>query len=500
MSARLNLKINTYSRFHFPNLVLSPMAGLVEISVGDIGLVPFNTDKRTLPPRHVIRRPQLYTDPQKSDEWLARRTEQTASQAGANVGLSPYRDAFPEHRYLEIAGIVANDFQGNEHTRYGERYEDRIRHIQQVVFSIVVIESGCYRSWLHRFQSCSLDGESNAIRIRGLLDNGERVDWALGKILCEDKASKLHFYETPRIPHIAQLQYQMMIMGRWYGILHYWHRDCTRIWLMRYDPQFCLWMQRRLALLHEHVARKVPVLRSNPYFNHRAIPGQRHWPGCTVADWMAREWFTCDGHTGRALRPRITVAEWLDELALLGMSEEQWAAAYPELVPRISMRNRQKVCLDAGNLATPPRPQIFLVYEHRRDVPDEEVEGGDACYVTDQDDPAWFHRNFPHVTEWAAEQIRLTNLGRRPHRPNERMTRLYINEVLPMPEADEPEPGDEAHLDSMAESLEFQRRLANLKARKPAARQATLDEFLRVAHAPDPSPSGETTNPLWDAD
>ena len=457
---------------------------------------------RPLPPRHVARPPQLYDVPQKSDVWLARRTEQTASQAGANSGLSPYDNSYPEYRYAVMAGMVEDTFRGNIHTDYGERYEDRVRHIQQVVFAmrvtangplrpITVVESGSFRSWRHRFQSCSLDGESNAIRIRGMHEDGRLFNWELGKLCCEDKTSRAHFYPTPRLPHIAQLQYQMSIMGRWWGILHYWSRDRTRIWLMRYDRYFVLWMQRRLMLLHEHVKRKVLVTRNNPYFAHRWKPGSRHYPGCSVADWLNQEWFDSAKRTEKALRPRITVQEWRDELRSLGMTQAEWDALYPEYSPRISWRDGREVCLDAGNLATPPQPEMYLVYEFERDIPRSEVEPADPVCLVNQDDQEWFRANFPPISEWAEHMLQRKAQGLPTHRDDERMQNLYITEVLPMPELDELEPQDAADQDSPEERAEFEQRLAAFRARAqtersaPAPpRQQTLAAFCSQASAP----------------
>ena len=473
-------------------------------------------DVRELPPRHVARAPQLYDTPQKSVEWLARRTEQTASVAGANCGLSPYDNSFPEYRYAVMAGLVEDTFRGNIHTVYGERYEERVRHIQQVVFNIAVVESGSFRSWRYRYQSCSLDGESNAVRIRGMHEDGRHFDWALGKLCCEDKTSRIHFYATPRIPHITQLQYQMAVMGRWWGILHYWSRDRTRIWLMRYDPHFCLWVQRRLALMHEHVQRKVNVTRNNPFFAHRWKDGSRHWPGCTVADWLDQEWFNEAKRTEKALRPRITLEEWRSELRSLGMTQAEWDALYPELSPRVSVREGREVCLDAGNLATPPQPEMYLVYEFERDVPRSEVDPTDPVCLTDQDDPAWFRDNFPPVREWADHMLQLRAQGLPTHRDNERMRNLYITEVVPMPEADEPEPTDASDQDSPEERAQFLRRLQAFQERKDredataakASRQCTLEEFrAAVASAPKRASEEETTEQkrvkateLWDMD
>ena len=455
---------------------------------------------------HVLSVPQLYDVPQKSAEWLARRTEQTASVAGANCGLSPYDKSYPEYRYAVMAGLVVDDFCGNIHTDYGERYEERVRLIQQVVFNIAVVESGSFRSFHRRYQSCSLDGESNAVAIRGMHEDGRTFHWKLGKLCCEDKTSRLHFYATPRVPHIAQLQYQMGVMGRWWGILHYWSRDRTRIWLMRYCPYFNLWMQRRLALMHEHVARKAVVTRNNPFFAHRWKPGTRHYPGCTVADWVQQEWFDSAKRTGCALRPRITVQEWRSELASLRMTQEEWDQRYGDLSPRISWRDGREVCLDAGNLATPPQPEMYLVYEFERDVPACDVEKNDPVCLVEHEDPAWFAKEFPHVSRWSEHMLELRAKGLPTHRDNERMQNLYITDVIAMPEADEPLPTDGSHNDTPDEHAEYEARLVVMRARQ--SQQAREKEDRKPPHiAAVAPPAGATeeqirerTRALWGDD
>jgi hypothetical protein len=426
---------------------------------------------RALPAPFVARRPQLYNDPQKSIEWLARRTEQTASPAAANIGLSPYPRADPVTRWREMAGIEENPFRGNIYTEYGNRYEDRVRAICRAVLHTqralgpaaapAIDEWGMFRDRVRRHLAISPDGESVSLRIVGTLDDGRAIDWTLGKLMVEIKTSREHAYTAPRIPHATQLQLQMHVMGRHWGLLHYWSRDRTRVWLMRHDRWgFCAWMMRRLDLMHEHVKRDVPVTEDNPWFAHRTRPvGSRRYPGAppaTVADWLQIEWFDPERRTARPLRPPLTPAAWQAELALLGMSDAEWAATYPDTVPRAH---------DAGMQATPPQPEAYLIYEHERALCMDDIEFVDERCVpdVDPDNMEWFCAQFPSVAEWARAA------RTRPADPAVRMPRLFIDDVLPAPEHDEEPPTDGRADDTEAERASYSARLAAMRARQEAA-------------------------------
>jgi len=430
--------------------------------------------QRALPPPFVLERPQLYNDPQKSLEWLARRTEQTASPAAANVGLSPYPRADPETRYCEMAGIKYNPFCGNIYTEYGNRYENRVRTICRAALHTerklgaaaapAIVEWGMFRDRRRRHLGISPDGESVALRIRGTLDDGRAIDWTLGKLMVEIKTSREHAYPAPRIPHMTQLQLQMHVMGRHWGLLHYWSRDTTRIWLVRHDRWgFCAWMMRRLDLMHEHVERRVAVTADNPWFAHRTRPvGARRYPGAppaTVADFLQQDWYESAKHTGRPLRPALTRDDWLAELTALGMTEAQWAAAYPDTVPRAN---------DAGMRATPPQPEAYLIYEFARPLRMSDIEFTDERCVpdVDTDDIGWFCERFPPVSAWARE-ARLA-----PADPAVRMPRLFIDAVLPAPEHDEQPPVDGRADDTPEERAAYEARLAAMVAKRDAEQAA----------------------------
>jgi hypothetical protein len=350
-----------------------------------------------------------------------------------------------------MAGLARDDFAGNVYTAYGERYEARVRAIGRAVLGCRIDEWGMFRDRVRRHLAISPDGETNALRVLGTLDDGTCVDWTLGKLMWEIKTSRNHAYETPRIPHIAQLQLQLHVMGRHWGVLHYWSRDHTRAWLMRHDRfGFVLWMMRRLDLMHEHVVRRVPVVASNPFFAYRWHNGRRMQ---TVADFLQAEWYDVAA-AGAPLRPRLTAAQWCDELAALGMTPAEWDARYPDTAWSP---------LDAGTLALPPRPEMYLIYEYQRAVPADEAEWDDDRTVVDHDeaDGAWFAAAFPPVAEWAAAQ-------RDPRPPSDvlppRMCRLLIDEVLAAPQHDEEPPTDARADDTPDERAAYEARLAALLA------------------------------------
>lgn len=436
--------------------------------------------RRELPAPFVTLRPQLYNDPQKSDEWLARRTEQTASPAAANVGLSPYPRADPVTRWGEMTGLIDNPFRGNIYTDYGNRYEDRVRaicramlHTERVLgggAAPAIVEWGMFRDRVRRHLGISPDGETDSLRIVGTLDDGRAVDWTLGKMMVEIKTSRNHSYETPRIPHMTQIQLQMHVMGRHWGILHYWSCDHTRAWLVRHDRfGFCKWMMRRLDLMHEHTARRVPVTDTNPWFAFRTRPvGARRYPGAppaTVADWLQQEWYSESKRTGAPLRAPLTTADWHAELELLGMTEAEWAARYEDTLPRGN---------DAGMQATPPQPEAYQIYEYERPLSLSDTEFTDDRCVpdVDTDNMDWFCSIFPSAAEWAA------TARDRPPPPDIRMPRLFIDAVYSAPEHDETPPVDGRDDDTPEERAAYEERLAALRAKR-AAEAARVQPTLR---------------------
>lgn len=445
---------------------------------------------QALPPPFVARRPQLYNDPQKSIEWLARRTEQTASPAAANVGLSPYPRADPVTRWREMAGHETNPFRGNIHTDYGNRYEDRVRNICRAMLHTeralggaaapAIVEWGMFRDRVRRHLGISPDGESVALRIVGTLDDGRAIDWTLGKLMVEIKTSRAHAYEAPRIPHMTQIQLQMHVMGRHWGILHYWSRDYTRAWLVRHDRWgFCLWMMRRLDLMHEHVVRDVPVTDANPWFAYRTRPvGARRYPGAppaTVADWLQQEWYDAAKRTGKPLRPPLTRADWAAELALLGMTDAEWTARYPDTAPRTG---------DAGMLATPPQPDAYQIYGYERPLRMRDIEFTDDRCVPDvpADNMDWYCDEFPSCAEWA--EVARTQ----PPPAGVRMPRLFIDHVHAAPEHDEEPPVDERADDTPEEAAAYEARLAAMRAARAAetvaAAPPSIQSFFAAKQAP----------------
>lgn len=414
------------------------------------------------PPFGARPAPQLYNDPQKSPEWLARRTEQTASPCAANIGLSPYEQR-PADRWAIMAGLAVDDFRGNVHTEYGERYEPRVRAICRAMLgpAATIDEWGMFRDRYRRHLGISPDGETNALRIVGSIPStGERIDWRVGKMMVEIKTSRAHFYPVPRVSHVAQLQLQMYVMNRAWGILHYWSRDRTRAWMMQFDRWgFARWMMLRLDLMHEHVVRRVPVTADNPFFNDHWRDAPWYRGGGHVADWLQARWFGAE-HTRCApgepdldlplLRPPISSDAWAAELRSLEITPEQWDERYPDSAPRLG-----GPAVDVAFHATPPKPRIYLIYEYERPVPGCEIEFEDDRCVVDQpeDNRQWFADAFPHVSRWAEAQRDVSA-------EHALMPRLLIERVESVPNMDEPTPCDGRAEDTADEQAAYEQRLA----------------------------------------
>jgi len=109
-----------------------------------------------------------------------------------------------------------------------------------------------------------------------------------------------------------------------WGLLHYWHRDQTRIWLVRRSDALVRWMLRRLDLAAQHVLRRVPIAETNKFFPWMLYPGGKHFPGATCSDWLRYKWFGYCMNRGKPPQPPngptfLTYADWTQELAALGL-------------------------------------------------------------------------------------------------------------------------------------------------------------------------------------
>lgn len=464
---------------------------------------------RELPPSHS-RRTKYFAYPQKSLEWLARRTLVGGSSVAKWVGMSPYADGDPVKVFKEGTGAVVSSFEGNIHTKYGERYEPRLRAICIAVLKIDIVEYGLFVDCERPFTSISPDGITPAYRLLGFTDDyppkSVRIDWKLGRVAWEAKCSRGGLRPAPLIPHIMQLQFQMYILGLHYGLLHYWHCDKNRIWLVEYSPDLLLWMMRRVDLVYQHIKRDSEFNQSNIYCSWKIRPGgSTTYPGSTCSDYLAWAWFhdqgKCKQPPQKPTRPPITYKQWLDELDWLrihpgyrpptapGPDEPghdgwlYWMSDVPggaETAPRVFVDNNGfEQCNDAGQQPLPPRPSIWLIYEDERKVPYKEFEFADPDLVSLEDhdpaDRAWFEQMFPSVgayvqrifdqDEWdydAKDDDGIPTLA--PHfrgvgPEKTRIRRLFVEAFVRLPEADEPEPVDQSANDTPDEKDHFQKRL-----------------------------------------
>jgi len=294
----------------------------------------------------------------------------------------------------------------------------------------------------------------------------------------EVKCSKRTFYAHPQIGHLCQVHQQMWVRDRRYAVLHYFHHGATRMWLVRFSADFWLWCRRRMTLHRAHRERLVPPSRESPYF--RWLTHGAEWSYTnTVGKWLHREWYTHDGHTGKPLRAPCTADDWRAELTSLGFANDaEFAAAISggaDVVPRGEC--------DAAQLSTPPEPDSWLMYERATPPPlPSHVPLFDSdTWVPDPRDA------YTSVVEWARAQF-AAGADLEPYSPTIRMRRLFVSEVLPAPEYDEPEPEDMCGRETPEELAEFTRRLAELEARPRRERGGAV---AAAAAAPRPIPAAK---------
>ena len=460
---------------------------------------------------------------QKSAVWLARRPEMGGSSVAAVVGMLPYADGDPATVYLSLIG-AGKPFTGNVHTAYGERYEMRLRLICEAVMGIVIREYGLFVSVERPFLGVSLDGETNAVRLHAWTDDApgrsRRVCWELGKLVWEAKCSRAGLKPTPLLPHLMQITAQMALRRRHAGLLHYWHRDQTRVWLVRFSAELWRWMSLRIDLAHMHAERRVPMSQASQFFPWQRHAGGRTFPGSSCADYLSYAWFGVDASGARNGRPadarppprtQITLAHWRDQLAQLRIREgarplcDSMAAPLDDWlywdsdVPggaESAPRRADDVVLQP----LPPRPEIYLLYDYARPLGLRDVELADPVCVkepADQQNDAWFAGAFPSAArlagakldlgdfDWAApldaDGLPQTVLHLRGAGPGGScMERLFVERFEAMPELDEPEPADDSANDTPAQRADFERRL--VEKRIEAEQRSALGR--RVAPAP----------------
>lgn len=394
----------------------------------------------------------------KNPHWLAMRPQFSASQCGSVVGLNPYPNGSPAFRYLVMTGQAIDPFNGNDDSAFGETHEPRLRGIFRAATTIGVTEYGLFIDNVHRFQGVSPDGVTEPVRLTGVLPNGQtRFDWTAGTCMLEAKCSRRHFYEHPQAMHLCQLHLQMWVRGTNMGFLIYWNGkppvERCRIWVVVFSEPFSIWKRLRMCLMQQHVERRVPVEDENPFFNdkhylyNRLSPwandprDRRNW-GTGLAYELHERYFYRElsrKYTPNS-PPHLTLHQWRQELALLGMSQEQWDAipGFAELSPTRTV---------FGLTFMPQKPEIYLAYEFTRDVPAEELKPSDPSYIepVPEEDEEFFECEYMKMTQY--NQFMLNKLARGEdidaHRQKFAIQRLFITGVQIVPELARPELADQ---------------------------------------------------------
>jgi len=451
------------------------------------------------PPRHYAAPQTLPGDTIKNWMWLAARPDEdgvTGSSSAAKVALHSYPPSFPHEMWLIATGAMQNDFKGNKACTYGDNTEGRQRGIVRAALHVTVTEYGLFSSRVYKSVGVSPDGitreslvfEGFIVRANDIADalahGGQRyatrqvVRYVVGPIAVECKASPDHQYLAPLVYHIVQTHLQMDVLQLTATALTVFSRDIVRIFLVLYCRAFYAWMRRRFLLWQEHVRRRVPIGSNNPYFRYdvpREQGDRTFWPN-TLAEELKKRWFPADTEKQYGpIRPPLKYQDWLDELALLGMTAEQWDATprYAEAAPRPDAK-----APDAAQMCAPPKPQIFQIYHHRRVQPASEVDlMQDPEWVkpVDELDAAFFAANFPSAEQYAERKL----AGRKFHSTRQvhprdvkrsqaprTIDRMFITRVSQAPQYERPEPADETWLfETAQEAAAFERRMISEKAK-----------------------------------
>lgn len=175
---------------------------------------------------------------QRTEEWYkARKGLVTASNAGAILGLDPYRD------HMDVLRAMVRDyhgaepeFTGNVATEYGTFHEAGVRQEYEMENNKKILECGFYvheNGWL----GASPDG---------LVDDG------LLEIKCPFRMRKDTTTEHKSIddqPHYyAQMQVQMYVTGREWCDFFQWAPHATKLERVDADPE---WLEKNLPLLED---------------------------------------------------------------------------------------------------------------------------------------------------------------------------------------------------------------------------------------------------------
>lgn len=413
-----------------------------------------------------------YADAQDTPEWRVRRTmlgmrfldngrhltlPAIGGSSVAKFMLSAYSDGEPSELYAVSRGEKDGSDPNNVYTRYGKRYEARVRAIFESItgrcdrragtFSktLTVEETGLYRMRDRTNVGVSLDGITReAVRLRGYTDDTPlgttAFDWHLGQCLVEIKTS-FKLKPAPMVSYVLQTHLQMMTRGRLYTFLVYWSADAVRIWLIRRDEALCRWMLRRIDLASMHVCRGIPLSDSSPFLPWVRYKPMRFYSGATWADYVQWQWFgtgttmkSADDKPGKPPntehRPPLVYDYWADELQRMriysGSRPSPDDCAQQQQPQAVDLENDTLFWSDdvpggaetdwyAGEtesyLPSCP-PDIYLIYEYTRTVPPDEIDTSVVLedpvkshdiYLKDHDtaDLLWFAQRFPSIPAYA---------------------------------------------------------------------------------------------------
>jgi hypothetical protein len=470
-----------------------------------------------------------YPDAQDTPEWhvrrkmlAQRRLRRSAARllklpaiGGSSVSkfiLSAYQDGSPERTYGVARGELDDTFEDNVYMRYGKRYEPRVRAIFTSICggydrhagtfhpTLTVRETGMYR-WTgdgnRTNVGVSLDGITNeAVRIRGYTDAAPvgtvAFDWHLGEALIEIKTSVSGLKPAPLVGYVLQMHLQMMVRGRCWCFLVYWHADAVRVWLVRRDDALCRWMLRRIDLATMHVCRGVPLSGNSPFLPWRRYDSKFFYPGATWADYVQWQW-TGTGTSMKSAtappgkpprpepRPPLTREHWVDELRQLCIHSGPAPAPDPDSDPAAPPAElddpdiywsrdvpggaETDMADDEQDTFLPPRPEhLYLIYEFRRAVPSSEIDTSVRLedpvkshdpYLVDHDpaDLAWFAQRFPSIVEYGNAQLALpdfdvSNAGWRKTGPGDTSYSSLDDDGCPgyAPHASRKGPGGHGHM------------------------------------------------------
>lgn len=399
-------------------------------------------------PTYIGHPQTLPNDTVKNPFWLAWRGVITGAGSAGKVPLHKYGLSFPSKQYRVLIGELHDDFKGNEATAYGELNEPYARAIVRAVFSLRVTEYGLFfhRSF-GKLVTISPDGVSNSIRVAGVYGGGAPFDLIVGPVMVEIKCSPKHQYTTPLIYHIVQCQLQMYVCETAATLLTYLSKTDrgveVRIFWLELSRSFLVWMMRRLLLFCVHVERRVPIAEMAPYFRSMLNEHFKPFP-YLVADELAKRWFDATHRPPPGpILPPLTLEHWDDEMAMLGMTREQWDAR-PGHAMFWPTRN------DAGQLAVPAKPNVYLVYEMLRPTPPDEpsdlMDDPWVIHQVDENNAAYFEAQYRHVTDYAAERLRLAADGAAYHMtdPKSTVPNMFITSVQRYEALDRPEPVDQS--------------------------------------------------------